>query len=219
MKKFILTLIICFVSLCSYSQQFDIYINKVQTLGYNNDKCYRIELNIKCLYDDYIYVLDYADLIGWYYEEKNDPFTGETSYNKKEYTIWAMKSSELYPWISKSYYGNEGYIRNNKETSMKFDLDPNQYLNRQFNIHYYILRLTLVKESNRWQKITYDFIFDQFNINEGDHLQNYNDYINAINNIKYNKKKDNKYYDLNGKLINNPIKGNIYIHNNKKIKY
>lgn len=39
-----------------------------------------------------------------------------------------------------------------------------------------------------------------------------------INNIKINK-TDNKFYDLTGKIVEHPTKGNIYIYNNKKIIY
>lgn len=43
-----------------------------------------------------------------------------------------------------------------------------------------------------------------------------NSYNTAIENINYTN-IDNKYYDLAGNIINNPQKGKIYIHNNKKV--
>lgn len=43
------------------------------------------------------------------------------------------------------------------------------------------------------------------------------DTTSNIENVQNNKV--NKYYDLNGNIINNPQKGKIYIYNNKKIIY
>lgn len=44
------------------------------------------------------------------------------------------------------------------------------------------------------------------------------DNTTSINNIEINQNM-NKFYDLSGRIIEYPIKGNIYIHNNKKIIY
>lgn len=40
----------------------------------------------------------------------------------------------------------------------------------------------------------------------------------SVNNIEINQNM-NKFYDLCGRITEHPIKGNIYIHNNKKIIY
>lgn len=222
MKKFILTAVFALVSIVSFGQEFDVYLKSVQTLEYGNDNCYRIELIVKCL-ENSSYYIDELRLDGTEKIEHYDPFTYEFTYEIKEGSIWAMESSEISPWISKSFYQPNGKITKDKEYSIKFDLNPNQYLNQHYNDSPYILNIVMqtyhygLTPNNRPSK---KFIFDQFNIEEGIHLQSYEEWNNVqtlINNIEISQ--NNKFYDLTGKVVEYPAKGNVYIYNNKKIIY
>ena len=223
MKKIILSFVFAMMSLVSFGQEFDVYLKSVQMLKYGNDNCYRIELIVKCL-ESSSYYIDELSLTGIEKNEHYDPFTNETTYEFNEGSIWSMESSETSPWITKSFYQPDGKIIKDKEYSIKFDLNPNQFLNRHYNDHPYILNVimqTYRYEFDQNNRLSKKFIFEQFNIEEGKHLQSYEEWNNAqtsINNIEINQNM-NKFYDLSGRIIEYPIKGNIYIHNNKKIIY